>query len=152
MTDNAIRQELVPLYEWSITVPVIWFEGRRYYPLRLLCGVLGVHAQFQLARIREHAVLSRLLHQFPVTTKTGRRDTWCIEERGIGFWLGSIQIASIRAEIQPRLLEFQEALVDAAHTLFTGQPVNDTARFVLALERRVGHLEEHVFVSDDEND
>lgn len=142
-----VRQEMMPLYEWGCTVPVIWCDGKAYYPLRLLCDVLGITAQMQLERIREHAVLSRLLRQLPVKTRTGTRETWCLERRGIGFWLGSIQIASIRATIQPRLLEFQEALVDAADRLLSGEvsSVRDVARFTLALEERIGRLEESVF-------
>jgi len=144
---STVRQELVPLYEWSTTVPVIWFEGKAHYPLTALCDLLGVKAQQQRDRLREHAVLSRLLRQLPVKTRTGTRETWCIERRGIGFWLGSIQIASIRADIQSRLLEFQEALVDAADRLLSGEvsSVNDVARFTLALEQRIGRLEGHVF-------
>lgn len=144
---SPIRQELVPLYEWGTTVPVIWFEGKAHYPLTTLCDLLGVKAQMQRERLREHAVLKRLLRQLPVKTRTGTRETWCIERRGIGFWLGSIQIASIRPDIQPRLLEFQEVLVDAADRLWSGEvsSVRDVARFTLALEDRIGRLEGHVF-------
>jgi hypothetical protein len=46
------------------------------------------------------------LRQFPITIRTGTRPTWCIERRGITFWLGSIQVANVRAEIRPRLLDF----------------------------------------------
>ncbi len=120
---STVRQELIPLYEWGCTVPVVWYEGKAHYPLTSLCDVLGVKSQQQRDRLREHAVLGRLLRQLPVKTRTGTRETWCIERRGIGFWLGSIQIASIRADIQPRLMEFQEALVDAAESLVVGRGV-----------------------------
>src|SRR5258708_3568672 len=117
----------------------------------MLCDVLGVKAQMQRERLREHAVMKRLLRQLPVKTRTGTRETWCIERRGIGFWLGSIQIASIRADIQPRLLEFQEVLVDAADRLLSGEvsSVTDVARFTLALEERIGRLEERALGEDD---
>jgi hypothetical protein len=65
--------------------------------------------------------ISWLLRQFPITTRTGARPTWCIGRCGIGFWLGSIQVASVRAEVRPRLLDFQEALVDAADRLLFGE-------------------------------
>lgn len=144
---SPIRQELAPLYEFGATVPVIWFQGKAHYPLRALCDILGVKPQMQLERLREHAVLQTLLRQLPVKTRTGVRETWCIERRGVGFWLGSIQIASIRAAIRLRLLEFQEALVDAADRLLSGEvsSVKDVARFTLALEERIGRLEESMF-------
>lgn len=144
---STVRQELIPLYEWGCTVPVVWYEGKAHYPLTSLCDVLGVKSQQQRDRLREHAVLGRLLRQLPVKTRTGTRETWCIERRGIGFWLGSIQIASIRADIQPRLMEFQEALVDAADRLWSGEvsSVVDVARFTLSLEERIGRLEEATF-------
>jgi hypothetical protein len=154
MAEDPVRQELVPLYEWGCTVPVIWYDGKAHYPLRILCDVLAIKAQMQLERLREHAVLKRLLRQLPVKTRTGTRETWCIERRGIGFWLGSIQIASIRADIQPRLLEFQEALVDAADRLWSGEvsSAGDVARFTLALEERIGRLEERVLGDDSYGD
>jgi len=90
--------------------------------------------------------ISWLLRQFPITTRTGTRPTWCIERRGIGFWLGSIQVASVRAEIRPRLVDFQEALVEAAHQLLLSEidTVSGAVRFALSLERRIGRLEERV--------
>jgi hypothetical protein len=86
----------------------------------------------------------------------GRQPTWCIERRGIGFWLGGLQLDRVRPEIRPRLLEFQEALVDAADKLFFGDVEADPIRaqltthdrditsvtcFALALEKRIGRIE-----------
>jgi hypothetical protein len=126
--------------------------------VRLLCVVLGVQAQMQIERMQRHEVLSRLMRQFPFTTRPGTRPTWCIERRGIGFWLGSIQIASVRAEIRPRLLDFQEALVDAADRLLFGElamvaevdTLSGVTRFAQSLERRIGCLEERVFPPEDD--
>lgn len=75
-----------------------------------------------------------------------------------GFWLGSIQVASVRAEIRPRLLEVQEALVDAADRLLFGElavvaeveTLSVVTRYAQSLERRIGRLEDRVLIKDDE--
>jgi hypothetical protein len=52
--------------------------------------------------------------------------------------------------VRPRLLEFQEALVDAADRLFFGEVLTlpSVAAFAFALEQRIGRLEERVHEQD----
>ncbi|MDE1904915.1 MAG: hypothetical protein KGH75_00510 [Rhodospirillales bacterium] len=137
-----------------------------FYVIRQLCAVLGitgVHTQLQ--RLQEHAVLGRLVYQFPVQTATrGRQMTWCIHRRGIGYWWGTIQIAKLRTEVRPVVLELQEAIVDAASRLLFGEvsdvipvgvatingDVGDIRRFTHALEQRIGTLESVVFGDEGE--
>jgi hypothetical protein len=148
----------VPLRDWGIVAQVAYADGKVWFPIRLLCAVLGVDAQSQIARMRDHAVLSQLMRQLPITTKTGTRPTWCIERRALGFWLGSIQVAGVRAELRARLLELQEALVDAADRLLFGEVAAlqevDTpatvASYARSLERRIGRLEEQVFAPEED--
>lgn len=137
---------------WGVESPVIQTADGVYFPLNVLCAVLDIDAQKQRARLKEHAVLGRLVRQLHVQTKArgGRQLAWCIEKRGIGFWLGSIQLASVRPSIVPRLLDFQEALVDAADRLFFGEidAIPDVVRYARSLEDRLGRVEERVFVPD----
>ncbi len=157
----------MPLPDWGCDVTVIrQSDGGIYYPIRTLCAVLGIAHQPQIRRLQEHRVLQRLVKQCPLPTARGIRDTWCIERRGIGFWLGGIQVLSVRSEVQPRLIEFQEALVSAADRLLFGDvesdpvrfrlmgidsQVADVRRFTLALEKRIGHLEDVVLLPTDDS-
>lgn len=138
---------------WGCEVTVIrTADGASYFPIRTLCAVLGVLARFQIDRLREHAVLSRMTVQLPVATAGGRQMVWCLDRRGIGFWLGGLQLDRVRKEIRPRLLEFQEALVDTADHLFFGEvpTLPGIAAFALALEQRIGRIEERVFEPEDD--
>jgi hypothetical protein len=147
----------IPLRDWGVTAQVAFADGKIWFPIRLLCAVLGIDGQKQIDRMRQHEVISRLMRQFPITTRTGTRPTWCIERRGIGFWLGSIQVASVRTEIRPRLLDFQEVLVDAADRLLFGElgmaaevdTLSGVTRYARSLEARIGRLEEQVLGEDE---
>lgn len=157
-------QRLIPIPGWRIDVPVIIVDGRAYFPVRALCAVLGIRAQMQTDRLREHEVLSRFLRQLPMRTPAGLRDAYCIERRGVAWWLGSISASSVRVEIRPRIIELQEALVDMADRLLSGEveadPVRrqlatheaaiaDVTAFALSLERRIGHIEGGVYFEGD---
>jgi hypothetical protein len=113
---------------------------------RLELESASIQARFQADRLREHAVLSRLVQQLPVMTAGGRQMVWCIERRGIDFWMGGLQLDRVRKSVRPRILEFQEALVDAADRLFWGEVLTlpGVVSFALALEQRIGRLEERV--------
>jgi hypothetical protein len=158
--DADVSQYEIPLRDWGVTVPVAFADGRFYFPLSLLCAVLGIQVQMQMERLRRHEILARLLRQLPIKTRTGVRQTWCLDRRGIAFWLGSIQVASVRAEIRPRLLDFQEALVDAADRILFGEvgmaaevdTVSGVTRYARSLEQRIGRLEERVFVEGTEGE
>jgi len=155
------QQYAVTLLQWhDCAVAVLRDDkGRLWFPIGTLCAALGVTTRFQIDRLREHAVLSRMVAQHGIRTRGGRQSTWCIERRGIGFWLGGLQLDRVRPEIRPRLLDFQEALVDAADRLFFGElasnpiraqltthdrDIANVTRFALALEQRIGYIEERV--------
>lgn len=160
------EQYAVTLPHWGCEVQMIRDDDERlYFPIGMLCAVLGITMRFQVDRIREHAVLGRMVKQLTVQTRGGRQLTWCIERRGIGFWLGGLQIDRVRAEVRPRLIEFQEALVDAADRLVFGEIAVDpvraqlathdadiasVTRFALALEHRIGRIEGRVLTEREE--
>ena len=108
----------MPLPDWGCGVTVIrQSDGGIFSPIRTLYAVLGIAHQPQIRRLQEHGLLQRLVKQCPLPAVRGIRDTWRIERRGIGFWLGGIQVLSVRSEVQPRLIESQETLVSAADRL-----------------------------------
>ncbi len=149
---EAIEQYPITLPHWGLSAVVVRQGERVYFPLNVLCAVLGLNPQRQRERIREHEVLSRMLRQFATPTAGGRQLVWHLDMRGVGFWLGSIQLAGVRAQLRPKLIEFQEALVDAAARIFYGEvdTLPGVVRYAQMLEDRIGRLEERVFVQPDE--
>lgn len=146
---------------------VLTSDQRAYIPFTFLCRALGLRAiQDARQRALDHAVLSRLLRQFPVDSGAGGRQlTWCLERRGVGFWLGGINANKVAPDVRERILEFQEQLVDLADRLLHGEveatPAQalaeihrikgeqaDALAWVLSLERRIGSLERVVLRPD----
>lgn len=169
-TPHVITQHTYPMAGWrdadghviEVTI-LLTDDGRAWTPFTFLCVALGIVGVRQMReRTLEHAVLGAMLHQLPVETAGGRQLAWCLERRALGFWMGTINIKKLRPEVQSRLLEFQEQLVDLADRLLHGEvdvtpmqalaEVNrlkgaqaDALAFILAMERRIGGLEHVVF-------
>lgn len=152
MNEPDFVEQQITLPRWGGTIiQVIIFNGVAYYPLTHLCAVLGIAPQKQRDRIREHVVLGRMLRQFPMMTPGGRQMMWCIEERAIGFWLGTIQISAVRSEVRDKLLDFQEALVQAAYDLLRAvDTLPGVVGFARSLEARIGRLEERIFAPEED--
>lgn len=163
---TVIAQETRTLANWRdeheqpVQVVILLTSDRAaYVPFTFLCQTIGiVNPQAARQRVSEHAVLARMLIRLPVETPGGRQLTWCLERRALGFWLGSINANRLRPDVRPRLLEFQEQLVDIADRLLNGEveatPAQalaeihrikgeqaDALAWVFSLERRIGTLE-----------
>lgn len=136
----------VKLPEWGFEGPVTYFEGTIYFSLRILCEYLGVEAQDQIERLRGHSTLKRFVRQAPIKTRTGVRETWAIERRGIGWWIATMRSDAVRASIRDRVIEFQEALIEEADRRFWSEsernPLAELRAAFTTLER------EHVALKD----
>lgn len=164
--DPAVEPEsqgLVTLERWELEVPVAASQGMAYIPVRTLCVYLGISSDMQIKRLKQHEIMAKYLRRFMLKTgRGGSQATYCLPQRVVGFWLGSISIGHVREELRSGLLDFQEALIDKANELLLGQshplynglsPVKaqlttheaqiaGVTRFALALEERIGRLEQ----------
>src|SRR5260221_2732537 len=118
------HEVMVPGWRGAL-VMIVAADGRVYIPLRMLCEVLGIDARQQLDRLREHAVLAQMLSQQYIQTRGGRQAVWCIERRGLGFWLGGVQLNKLRSELRDSILALQWAIVDAADRVLFGEVAPD---------------------------
>lgn len=167
-------QELAHLERWDIDLPVAQYQRDIYIPLAPLCQAMGIASNGQIRRIREHPVMAKHFRRFYLSRDGAGKNTQataCISERVIGFWLGTISVNQVRAELRDWLLEFQEALVDAAHlalkqhlqrTPLTPESVRslvqqlarldgahaDTVAFCLLLDQRIADIEQVLFQPD----
>ena len=175
-TPKVVAQHSQPMPHWRDAagkpVEAIWIitdDGRAWTTFTFLCASLGIVGVRQMReRTLEHAVLGAMLLQLPVDTAGGRQLTWCLERRALGFFLGTINVRKLRPDVQPRLLDFQEQLVDVADRFLHGEvevaPAQsqalseihrlkgaqaDALSFVLTMERRIGALEHIVFRPED---
>lgn len=111
------NQATMEVQEWQLTTPVAESHGEIFVPLRVLCAMLGIASDMQARRIKGHPVIAPSLRRFQLKTKKGLQPTYCLSTEVIGFWLGTISINKVRAEVRPELLRFQLALVKAAREL-----------------------------------
>lgn len=142
-------------------VPVTYLDGEVWYSLRILCDIIGVKAQDQIARIQADTdVLSRFLDQVEIKTRTGKRLTWAIKQQGIGWWLATIRRGALAPKYRAHIIQFQEHLIEEANRLFWSEREHnpladlraqlitmerryaDLSRYTIALESRVSRLEE----------
>lgn len=155
----------LPMPEWGCSLTVASTDEGAWFSIRQVCLVLGIKSQSQVARLQEHAILRKLVRQMPMPTKEkGMRPVWCIHQRGMGFWFGSIPLSHVRDDARGRLLDFQEAAVDALSSLLRGtlasRPLDDRVAIVESrldnlqafarhLENRVGRVEGVTFEPDE---
>ncbi len=117
----TLRYYRVPFPAWGCELWAVATPEGGYYSIRALSVVLGIASQMQVRRLQDHHVLRRLVRQLPMPTeKRGMRPTWVIQERGIGFWFGTMQTDTIRPELLDTMIAFQEAAVDALDSLIRG--------------------------------
>lgn len=148
MAEPVVIHDYVRLSAWDFETPATYYDGKVYFSLRILCDFLGVKAQMQLQRLRDDDVFSRFLRQVPLKTRTGVRDTWCIEKRGIGWWIASIQRQSVKPEVRSEIITFQEALIDEADRRFFSEserkPLAALRAQLLTLESKYANQERYV--------
>lgn len=174
MSDTDIAEQpetesMLTLQQWHLDVPVAASGGMPYIPLKTLCGYLGISSDMQVKRIKQHDIMGRYLRRFMLQTKGGKQATYCLALRVVGFWLGSISVSSVRSEIRPRLIEFQEDLIDAAQELLGDRQqesredelariraqllthealISGVSRFTIAMESRLGRVEHMIDPGD----
>ncbi len=159
-----IEEYTISLPTWKMSLTVLLTLDGPFFSIREFCRVLGVaDVQSQVEQLRDRRVMQRFVRQYPVSTRGGRQLAWCIHRRAVGFWLASINEHKIRADVQDRLIEFQEEVLDAADRLFFGEVASEIVpqqlpmertyavlrQFSLDLEARIGTMEDRVEVLRD---
>jgi hypothetical protein len=111
------RVEALDFYEDHLTVVII--DGHDVVvPIRSVCTVLGIDAQAQSARLREHEVLSQGLRVVKVPVGSRVQSVLAISRRFLPFWLATITPASVNDAARPKLVRYQAELVDLLDALY----------------------------------
>lgn len=107
----------VDFYDDALTVVII--DGSEVVvPIRSVCGALGLDAQSQAERLREHDVLSQGLRVVKVPVGNRVQSVLAINRRYLAFWLATITPGLVRADVRPKLVRYQQELVDLLDTLY----------------------------------
>ncbi len=125
--------------DWGISVTLVKAEdGAVYFPVRQLCGELGINAEKQLERLNADAELLRGLVEIPIPTAGGAQRTVCLRQKEAAWWLINLDDKRCKPAVRGQLQEIKLKLMEAADRLLFGdidrEP--DSARGVLVISSR----------------
>lgn len=111
------RVEQFDFYGDSLIAVII--DGREVaLPIRSVCAAMGLDAQSQSERLRQHDVLSQGLRVVKVPTGSRVQSVLAISRRYLAFWLATITPNLVAEGIRPKLVRYQEELVDVLDALY----------------------------------
>ena len=124
-----IEQRQIAFYDDQIIVIQVE-DGTVYVPIRPICTLLGIRWGSQYERIQRDLILSELSRGVLVTRtpdKGGSQEMLCLPLDMMHGWLFSIQASRVKAEVRPKLLQYQRdcyrVLADAfLHNQVTHRP------------------------------
>lgn len=111
------RVEQFDFYGDSLIAVII--DGREVaLPIRSVCNAMGLDAQSQSERLREHDVLSQGLRVVKVPMGNRVQSVLAISRRYLAFWLATVTPNLVADDIRPKLVRYQEELVDLLDALY----------------------------------
>lgn len=111
------RVEQFDFYGDSLIAVII--DGREVaLPVRSVCTAMGLDAQSQSERLREHDVLSQGLRVVKVPIGNRVQSVLAISRRYLAFWLATITPNLVAEDIRPKLVRYQAELVDLLDALY----------------------------------
>lgn len=117
LPQRPVRIESVDLDGDEIIAAVLEGEGVAV-AIRLVCNALGLAAQPQSDRLREHDVLSQGLRVVKVPIGGRIRSVLAIMHTHIAFWLATITPSQVRDDVRPKLVRYQKELVVVLNALY----------------------------------
>lgn len=112
------------LAQFGVDVPIVRIEGMGdYFPVRPLCKALGIASHPQVERIQHDLDYAAGIEIFTIPTAGGPQETVCLRKREVAWWLGKLDARLVRkleARFSVTLVDFKQALMDAADALWWG--------------------------------
>jgi hypothetical protein len=120
---DASRLPSIPHVEefdfYGDTLIAVIIDGHEVVlPIRSVCAALGLDAQGQSQRLREHEVLSQGLRVVKVPTGSRVQSVLAINRRYLAFWLATITPRLVGEHVRPKLICYQEELIDLLDGLY----------------------------------
>ena len=135
-------QKTVPFYGDELLAIRVEESGAIYLPVSRVCANLGITAQRQAQRLRDHPVLSTGLMMLPIEA-SGIQETLCIRLDLVPLWLAGVNANRVAPVVREKLIRYQtEAAAvlwaafraDILPTSEPGLAVGETSGAVLAYE------------------
>ena len=115
------RSEIVEVAGDHLLAVVLEGDGVAV-PLRLMCEALGIDTEFQVQQLREHPVLSTGLRMVNAVINGRVRSVAALIHTHIPYWLATISPALVNEDTRPKLIRYQEEILDILSRLFYGEP------------------------------
>ena len=105
-----VQQKEVEFYEDRITAVYAQDDDRGdiYVSINQICDLLGIDRRGQQRRITNDAVLAKHTRQVVIQTAGGPQTVLCLPVDYMHGWLMSINANRVKADIQERLIRYQE--------------------------------------------
>jgi len=123
---EPLAQHLVPFYGDEL-LAVQQADGTIFVVFGRLCDNLGLNQQGQVRRIQRHAVLERGLEALSVGTAGGVQTVQCLKLSLLPLWLTGVQARRVKAELQAKLVRYQEEAADVLWQAFKPRIVDEQA-------------------------
>ncbi|NJO85262.1 MAG: hypothetical protein HC828_22640 [Blastochloris sp.] len=114
------RSEIVAIAGDQLVAVILEGDGVAV-PIRLMCDGIGLDAESQVNQLRAHPVLASGLRMVNVTIGDRVRSVAALLHTYIPFWLATISPTQVNAQTRPKLIRYQEELVDILARLFLGE-------------------------------
>lgn len=113
------RSEMIVLPRWNIALHVAVERDRKiqWFPLRSICGALGVSWSSQSEVIKQQARFREATRMISLKTEAGTRQMLCMKRPELSFWIAGIDPRRVKGELRDDLEAFQRELMNAADKL-----------------------------------
>lgn len=111
---ETYRYSRLKVRVFDVEVPTVAIGRVVYFPVRALCGALGLAPQKQMGKLRGDPRYHDALRDLPVPTVKGQRPTLCLRKREAARWLSEIDAAHVKLSVRGTLQQFQDELFAAA--------------------------------------
>ena len=130
MTDQ-LQQQVVPFYGDDL-IAVQHGDGTIFVLFGRLCDNLGLDRRGQVRRTQRHAVLDKGLTTLAVQTAGGPQELQCLKLSLLPLWLSGLQARRVKAELQEKLVRYQEEAADVLWQTFRPQLLTEEMAIVPA--------------------
>lgn len=110
-------------------------NGQAFVAMKPIVEGMGLDWSAQLAKLKEHPVLSKGMVEITMPTAGGNQKMICLREPRLQYWMALIQTNKVKASIREKIIQYQEEAADVLHAAFTSGVAKTNMR-VLAIDSK----------------
>jgi phage antirepressor YoqD-like protein/mRNA-degrading endonuclease toxin of MazEF toxin-antitoxin module len=124
--------------------------GKIHISVNHICNGLGLDAENQRIKLKEHMTISKGTMILGVPSNGGKQNAFVIELEFLPLWLAGINPAKVKPEIQDKLIEYQLKAKDVLAAAFLGQAqIKLPSSYAEALRELADKVEENQHLKDE---